>query len=94
MYLMILSNQIPEPPEIQLSTSEIRIITRLTVKVDDTLHTHYLVSQFIGEKNMNLIVLQNKSSIAKKYDILSIEPLNEKMLNYIITGSFSVDILK
>jgi len=73
-------NQIPEPPDIHLSDVGIKnleIYTRLTVAVEDTLHTHRI----------------SQSSETKKYDILAIEPRNDKMLNQLCGGNFECDII-
>ncbi|XP_046912402.2 ribonuclease P protein subunit Rpp30 isoform X2 [Dermatophagoides farinae] len=71
--------KIPIPPTIKLRGNQknIKIYTRLTVQIEDSNSLFHL------SKNENL----------KHYDILAIEPMNEKILNYLNGGNFEFDIL-
>ncbi|XP_027204263.1 ribonuclease P protein subunit Rpp30 [Dermatophagoides pteronyssinus] len=71
--------KIPIPPTIKLrdNLKNIKLYTRLTVQVEDSNSLFHL------SKNENL----------KHYDILAIEPMNEKILNYLNGGNFEFDIL-
>ncbi|KAH9497029.1 Ribonuclease P protein subunit p30 [Dermatophagoides farinae] len=71
--------KIPIPPTIKLRGDQknIKIYTRLTVQIGDSNSLFHL------SKNENL----------KHYDILAIEPMNEKILNYLNGGNFEFDIL-
>lgn len=69
---------IPMPPDKSLyTTRNMKVYTRLTVKVQETIQLFKL----------------SKSPEASKYDLLALEPQNAKILQYIATGSTELDIL-
>ncbi|XP_054160208.1 ribonuclease P protein subunit p30-like [Oppia nitens] len=73
---------IPIPPiirleDIALDRKDVVIKTRLNVRVEEHIQTHRL----------------NQSENAKKYDLLSIEPLNDKMLSHLNKGNFDTDLI-
>lgn len=69
---------IPLPPAKDVIThSRLTIYTRLTVKVSETIQLYKL----------------NKCPELSKYDLLSLEPNNNKILQYITAGSADLDIL-
>ncbi|XP_076310528.1 ribonuclease P protein subunit p30-like isoform X2 [Tachypleus tridentatus] len=78
--------KIPEPPEIKLGNSEtaevkvagktFQVKSRLTCIVSDTNQCHHVT----------------RSPIAKKYDILAVQPVNEKIFQH-VCGNMEVDII-
>lgn len=69
---------VPAPPSNDLLVySGLKIYTRLTVKVSETIQLYRL----------------SKCSETSKYNLLSLEPQNNKMLQYITGGSADLDIL-
>ncbi|KAI1301350.1 Ribonuclease P protein subunit p30 [Halotydeus destructor] len=72
-------DKIPEVPAVKFggNSDKFRVYTRLTVAVDDASHTHKL----------------SQSETARKYDLLALEPKNDKTLNMICGGSFPCDII-
>lgn len=73
------SCNVPEPPELdKLSVpSSLKVYTRLTIKIIDSLTLHKIKRQ------------QNTS----KYDLIAIEPVGEKMYRHVCSGSTEVDIV-
>jgi len=67
----------PAPIQIKFQSTDVKILNRLTVKVGETMQFYQL------SKNENL----------KYYDLLAIDPLNEKVLNYINNGNFDCDLI-
>lgn len=71
--------QVPPPPNLdELNITQLKVYTRLTVKVNTDAQLHYL---------------ERKSKEASLYDLIALEPNNQKILNYIVTGSAKLDIL-
>lgn len=71
--------RVPQPPSLDgLNITQLKVFTRLTVKVNTDVQLHYL---------------ERKSKEASQYDLIALEPNNEKVLNYIVTGSAKLDIL-
>lgn len=69
---------IPSPPTKDvISHPRLTVCTRLTVKVSETIQLYKL----------------NKSPELSKYGLLALEPQNNKLLQYITTGSADLDIL-
>lgn len=95
--------QIPEPFLPQFDDDlfkKIKVYSRLTVAIEDTIFFHKLVwfkSKLILSPNIYIylffLFLKNQSSITKQYDLLAIEPLNEKMINQVCSGTFPCDII-
>lgn len=72
------SIKVPLPPKVKdLTPSNLKVYTRLTVKLGETLQLYKI----------------NKSKDCQKYDLLAIEPQNPKILQYISTGNAELDIL-
>lgn len=81
---MVISGQdiasMPDPPSVEFNATndlKLQVLTRLTVMVDDPLQTHKLV----------------QSATLKKYDLLAVEALSEKILNLVCGGHLDCDIL-
>lgn len=68
---------VPLPLKIKYDSLRIQILHRLTMKVDETIQLYQLM------KNEN----------TKLYDLLAIEPKNEKILSYLNNGNFECDII-
>lgn len=69
---------VPPPPDIQTITcSPLKVLTRLTVRVSETIQLYKLY----------------KSPGLFKYDLLALDPQNSKLLQYITAGSAELDIL-
>lgn len=69
---------IPLPPDVEnLAPSQLKVYTRLTVKVTETIQLYKI----------------NKSKEASKFDLLALEPQNAKILQYITMGNADLDIL-
>ncbi|KPM11919.1 ribonuclease P-like protein [Sarcoptes scabiei] len=68
---------IPVPPRIKTIHSDLKILKRLTIRIDD------------GNSLFHL----NKSETIKQYDLLALEPINERMLNHLNAGRIDFDIL-
>lgn len=73
------SLKVPSPPDIKdlIATSKLKIYTRLTAKVNETIQLYKL----------------NKCKETPQYDLLALEPQNAKILQYISMGSAELDIL-
>ncbi|GFY79120.1 probable ribonuclease P protein subunit 3 [Trichonephila inaurata madagascariensis] len=70
---------IPEPKVIDFkmkSTKEFRVLNRITASIEDNIHCHNFF----------------KSPVTKKYDIVALQPIGEKMLQYVCSLS-GVDII-
>ncbi|XP_035209736.1 probable ribonuclease P protein subunit 3 [Stegodyphus dumicola] len=70
---------IPEPKTVTFTAENCRnfkIVNRLTAIIEDGIHAHHLL----------------KSPIPKKYDLLALQPVNEKMLQH-ICSTLDVDII-
>ena len=68
---------IPEPPSLDEIPPNLTILTRLTVKCTDSMQLYQI----------------SKSKDILRYDLLAVEPQNQKMLQYVVTGSADFDIL-
>lgn len=69
---------IKPPPDKELYTTKLlKIYTRLTVKVSEPIQIYKL----------------NKDPEASKYDLLALEPQNDKILAHIVSGSAELEIL-
>jgi ribonuclease P/MRP protein subunit RPP1 len=72
--------RVPPPPEFAVASNakmKLKVYTRLTVQVEDSSQTHKL----------------SQSQAFKKYDIIAIEPLSDKMLNILCGGNFDCEII-
>ncbi|GFW50055.1 ribonuclease P protein subunit p30 [Trichonephila clavipes] len=70
---------IPEPKLIDFkmkSTKEFRVLNRITASIEDTIHCHNFL----------------RNPVTKKYDIVALQPIGEKMLQYVCSSS-DVDII-
>jgi len=70
---------IPEPKHISFDWKfgrKFRILNRLTAIIEDSIHAHHLM----------------KSPVTKKYDILAIQPVGEKVLQH-VASQVDIDIL-
>ncbi|RWS23724.1 ribonuclease P protein subunit p30-like protein, partial [Leptotrombidium deliense] len=74
-------NQIVNPPKAPVvelkDSSHFKILTRVTVVLEDPAKVHKLT----------------KSQILKEYDLLAIEPVNDKIMNLICGGNLECDIV-
>lgn len=69
---------VPLPPDIKdLTSGKLKVYTRLTAKVSETIQLYKL----------------NKCKETAQYDLLALEPQNAKILQYISMGSAELDIL-
>ncbi|XP_023244592.1 ribonuclease P protein subunit p30-like [Centruroides sculpturatus] len=71
--------EIPKPiqfVEVKKDNESVRVLTRLTAIVSTEIHCHYLMH----------------SNVVKLYDILSVQPENEKMFKYIL-NNMNIDII-
>lgn len=70
--------QVPSPPTTgEFKSLNVKVLTRLTVRVAETLQLYKL----------------NKHANTNQYDLLALEPQNSKILQYISIGSADLDIL-
>lgn len=70
---------IPEPKSIDFSvksTRQFRILNRITAIIEDNIHSHHFL----------------RSPVTKKYDILAVQPVGEKMLQH-ACSTLNVDII-
>lgn len=68
----------PDPPVIQVpETCKMKVMTRVTICLED--------------QNIVYKLLQNQS--LKRYDLLAVQPANDKILNQVCGGSLECDIL-
>lgn len=69
---------VPPPPDLKtLLSDQMKVYTRLTVRVSDTIQLYKL----------------NKCKETSKYNLIALEPQNSKLLQYICMGSADLDIL-
>lgn len=68
----------PPPSQDELTITQLKVYTRLTVRVNTDAQLYYL---------------ERKSKEAAQYDLIALEPNNAKILQYIVTGSAKLDIL-
>ncbi|GFR29179.1 probable ribonuclease P protein subunit 3 [Trichonephila clavata] len=70
---------IPEPKLIDFkvkSTKEFRVLNRITASIEDTIHSHHFL----------------RSSVTKKYDIVALQPIGDKMIQHACSLS-DIDII-
>ncbi|XP_076314618.1 ribonuclease P protein subunit p30-like [Tachypleus tridentatus] len=98
--------KIPEPPEIKLGNSEtaevkvagktFQVKSRLTCIVSDTNQCHHVGTAVDLDSTRAMDISYHpyllRSPIAKKYDILAVQPVNEKIFQH-VCGNMEVDII-
>lgn len=69
---------VPPPPDVKsLAPAQLKVLSRLTVKVEENMQIHKL----------------KKCKESRKYDLLAFEPQNTNILQYIGQGQVELDIL-